>query len=304
MFNNWFRKEKPIQGLMGMGGGATGNLVGGGGGSVDVEIHMYGGKSNIGGRGGDSPYGGWTTISGTATSGTTIAYICGKSVGTQAFYDGGPGGGGGRRGGGFTAVWVGGGNIAPVARDSNYILGVAGGSGAGGDDGYNDNRGGYGGGTNGGDCPEQPDQNLRGRGATQSSGGAGGGGGGTGQPWYGGNGYPSPEQVGGGGGGWYGGGGGGSNGGYDSGGGGGSGYTGSTPRTLDNPYGKFVVTGGQTSPGGYPGPGAPGPVGSGYPHTGQSHPANVGRVYIIVDGVEVHDGRANPGSAASTYTIP
>ena len=74
------------------------------------------------------------------------------------------------------------------------------------------------------------------------------------------------------GGGWYGGGGG-SNGGYDSGGGGGSGYTGSTPRTLENPYGKFVVTGGQTSAGGYPGPGAPGPVGSAYPHTG-NHPAH------------------------------
>ena len=29
MFNNWFRKEKPIQGMMGMGGGATGYLVGG-----------------------------------------------------------------------------------------------------------------------------------------------------------------------------------------------------------------------------------------------------------------------------------
>ena len=111
------------------------------------------------------------------------------------------------------------------------------------------------------------------------------------------------QQVGGGGGGWYGGGGGGASGGYDSGGGGGSGYTGSTPRTLDNPYGTFVVTGGQTSPGGYPGPGAPGPVGSSYPHTG-NHPAQVGRVYIIVDGVEVHDGTAGPGSAASTYTIP
>lgn len=31
MLNNWFRKEKPIQGIMGFGGGATGFLVGGGG---------------------------------------------------------------------------------------------------------------------------------------------------------------------------------------------------------------------------------------------------------------------------------
>ena len=123
---NWFKKEAPLKALAGMGGG-----VGrGGSASVDVEIHMYGGKSSIGGRGGDSPYGGWTTISGTATPGTTISYICGRSAGSQSFYDGGPGGtspgsGGGRRGGGFTAVWVGGSNIAPVARDSNYILGVA-----------------------------------------------------------------------------------------------------------------------------------------------------------------------------------
>ena len=32
MLNNWFKKEKPIQGMMGFGGGATGNLVGGAGG--------------------------------------------------------------------------------------------------------------------------------------------------------------------------------------------------------------------------------------------------------------------------------
>ena len=74
---NWFKKEAPLKALAGMGGG-----VGRGGvGSVDVEIHMYGGKSNEGGRGGDSPYGGWTTISGTATPGTTIAYICGSAAG-------------------------------------------------------------------------------------------------------------------------------------------------------------------------------------------------------------------------------
>ena len=296
---NWFKKEAPLKALAGMGGG-----VGrGGAGDVEVEIHMYGGKSIYGGRGGDSPYGGWTTISGTASRGTTIAYICGRCAGGQAFYDGGPGSGNSRYGGGFTAVWVGGSNIAPVARDSNYILGVAGGSGAGGDDGYGDCRGGYGGGTVGGDCPENPDVQLGGGGGTQSGGGSGGGPAPWGGQWYGGNGHPAPDQqVGGGGGGWWGGGGGGSNGGYDSGGGGGSGYTGPAPRTLENPYGTFVVTNGQTSAGGYPGPGAPGPVGSAYPHTG-NHPAEVGRVYIIVDGVEVHDGTASPGSAASTYTI-
>ena len=117
MLNNWEKKEKPIQGMMGMGEWCYWLLSRWWWWSVNVEIHMYGGKSNIGGRGGDSPYGGWTTISGTASSGTTIAYICGRSAGGQAFYDGGPGGTspnppGGRRGGGFTAVWVGGSNIA------------------------------------------------------------------------------------------------------------------------------------------------------------------------------------------------
>lgn len=34
---NWNKKEKPLQGLMGVGGGATGYLVGGGGGSVGIE---------------------------------------------------------------------------------------------------------------------------------------------------------------------------------------------------------------------------------------------------------------------------
>ena len=44
MLNNWFKKEKPIQGMMGFGGGATGNLVGGaalnGGNNVDLELGM------------------------------------------------------------------------------------------------------------------------------------------------------------------------------------------------------------------------------------------------------------------------
>ena len=36
MLNNWHKKEKPIQGMMGFGGGATGYLVGGAGGSVST----------------------------------------------------------------------------------------------------------------------------------------------------------------------------------------------------------------------------------------------------------------------------
>ena len=41
MFNNWHKKEKPIQGMMGMGGGATGSLVGGAGGGAGVQIQRY-----------------------------------------------------------------------------------------------------------------------------------------------------------------------------------------------------------------------------------------------------------------------
>ena len=303
MFNNFHRKEKPIQGMMGMGGGATGSLVRGGAAAVDVELHIYGGKSSNGGRGGGSPYGGYTRITGTATPGTTFAYICGVANGNQNFYSGGPGSGVNGSGGGFAGVWVNDSNVSPVSRNASYVLGVAGGSGAGGNDGYGDSRGGAGGGPNGSDCPESPNQNLKGRGATPSGGGANGPGGSSGGAWYGGNGGPGSEHCGGGGGGWFGGGGGGSNNSYDCGGGGGCGYTGPSSRTVTNPHGEFVVTGVESILGGYPGPGAPGPVGSAYPHTGDSHPATTGRVYIIVDGVEVHDGRSNPSSAASTHQI-
>tara|TARA_Y100000356_G_scaffold107481_1_gene93577 strand:- start:62 stop:1129 length:1068 start_codon:yes stop_codon:yes gene_type:complete len=41
MFNNWHKKEKPIQGMMGMGGGATGSLVRGAGGNLGVQIQRY-----------------------------------------------------------------------------------------------------------------------------------------------------------------------------------------------------------------------------------------------------------------------
>tara|TARA_B100000085_G_scaffold105868_1_gene96516 strand:- start:572 stop:1639 length:1068 start_codon:yes stop_codon:yes gene_type:complete len=41
MFNNWHKKEKPIQGMMGMGGGATGYLVGGAGGGAGLQVQRY-----------------------------------------------------------------------------------------------------------------------------------------------------------------------------------------------------------------------------------------------------------------------
>ena len=41
MFNNWFRKERPIQGMMGMGGGTTGYLTGGGGASGNPPLYNW-----------------------------------------------------------------------------------------------------------------------------------------------------------------------------------------------------------------------------------------------------------------------
>ena len=296
---NWNKKEAPLKALAGLGGGVGRGSAGAQ--EKPVDVYIYGGKSSNGGRGGDSPYGGYTHIAGTVTVGTSIAYICGRSSGNQGFYYGGPGGGPNGNGGGFSAVWVSDGAVSPNSRNTNYLIAVAGGSGAGGNDGYNNCRGGYGGGGSGGICPEEPNQGLAGHGGGQNGGGSGGGGGGSqGGQWVGGPG--GPENCGGGGGGWHGGGGGGTNGSYDAGGGGGSGYTGPN-RTVENPHGKFVITGSDMANGGYPGPGAPSPVTSAYPHTGQGHPATTGRVYIVVDGVEVHDGQSNPTTAAATYTI-
>ena len=73
MLNNWFKKEKPIQGMMGFGGGATGNLVGGGGGgfvaSGGIETEANGMKFHRfvtpgGGRGNSSHN--FTVVSGSA----------------------------------------------------------------------------------------------------------------------------------------------------------------------------------------------------------------------------------------------
>ena len=41
MFNNWFRKERPIQGMMGMGGGATGLGFAGGGVSGNPPLYNW-----------------------------------------------------------------------------------------------------------------------------------------------------------------------------------------------------------------------------------------------------------------------
>ena len=94
MLNNWHKKEKPIQGLMGFGGGATGNLVGAGGGG--------GGFSGTGGTNTvDSGgyryhffrYGGPSTFTVDPTYG-------GDATGLEILVIAGGGGGGNRTGGG------------------------------------------------------------------------------------------------------------------------------------------------------------------------------------------------------------
>ena len=93
MLNNWHKKEKPIQGLMGFGGGATGNLVrGGGGGSFSGT-----GGSNTADSGGYRYHffrnGGPTTF-------TVDPTYAGDAAGLEILVIAGGGGGGNRTGGG------------------------------------------------------------------------------------------------------------------------------------------------------------------------------------------------------------
>lgn len=93
MLNNWHKKEKPIQGLMGFGGGATGNLVRGGGG---------GGFSGTGGTN-EATHGGYRYHffrTGGPTQFTVDATYAGDSTGLEILVIAGGGGGGNRTGGG------------------------------------------------------------------------------------------------------------------------------------------------------------------------------------------------------------
>ena len=100
MLNNWFKKEKPIQGMMGFGGGATGYLKGAGGGGIlasggieseadGMKFHRFVTPNN--GRGSSTHT--FTIQSGAATC--NIMVVGGGGAGGYANEGHGGGGGGG-----------------------------------------------------------------------------------------------------------------------------------------------------------------------------------------------------------------
>jgi hypothetical protein len=247
--------------------------------SRSVTIYLWGATGN-GGRGGSAYAGGFTTIQGTTSIGTTLTYIVGTKDSAGNFYTGGSVGN--NSSGGFSAIFVGP-NVGPGPGRS-FALGVAGGGGASGYDHYTAAYGGSGGGTTGGSGSGSP------------SGGHGTGG--SGPAWIGAAGGGS--GGGGGGGGWFGGGAGAGPGSYapDSAaaGGGGSGYV-APAGNKTNGTDSFNLTTGATYNGG---PGAVYTNPTGYPDS----PGATGKVVILVDGVAVVDTTsAPPGAATVNYTI-
>ena len=264
MFENlWHRKEKPLQGMMGGGGGVGGRLQGGAG-LVQREMSiLLWGAHGVPGRGGAPGGAGFVRVDGLIPVGSKVSYIIGSQYSGAGnypggnywagyFWVGGSAGGSptGRASGGFSAAFIGG---APTVSTGSapQALGVAGGSGGGGNDGFGEAWGGAGGGTTALGAAEDPPGNMAGGGGGPTSGGSGGSpNGNAGAQWAGGAGRPGHTDTGGGGGGWYGGGGGGSTGGYEAGGGGGSGYVAPPGATISAPdASSFEVT---------PIPGAPG----------------------------------------------
>ena len=126
MLNNWEKKEKPIQGIMGMGGGATGYLVGGSGGGFQVT----GGTQTVIGdylfiEFENGMPGTFTVDSGEVTDGVILMAGGGGAGGSQV---GGGGGGGGlihRTSAVFTpgtytySVGYGGQHVIPAGRNGN-----------------------------------------------------------------------------------------------------------------------------------------------------------------------------------------
>lgn len=93
MLNNWHKKEKPIQGMMGMGGGATGYLFGGGG----ARFQLTGGTQSVIGdytfhKFTNGMPGSFTVDSGESTDAVILIAAGGGGGGCQV---GGGGGGGG-----------------------------------------------------------------------------------------------------------------------------------------------------------------------------------------------------------------
>jgi hypothetical protein len=263
----------------------------------NIIIYLWGAVGAIG-RGPAVPQGGFTEINASVTPGTTIGYIVGHREGSRNFFLGGPGNGvTGQHGGGFSASFLG---PSPEPSSRSVTIGVAGGAGGGGNDGFTISNGGYGGGDSGGAGQESPDQGpISGNGGTQVAGGSAQPAPAPGSPgtaWLGGNGNQTDpgRESGGGGGGWYGGGGGGAKTSYDAGGGGGSGYI-ISPGVLSNPFGTINVTSAQTINGSI---GAPAPIAAVYPYAGGNS-----RVVIIVNGVAVVNSTTVSGPTMYTYTI-
>ena len=284
MFKEQHKKESPLLGLQGSGGG-LGYLAGGGAaGPYAVEVKLWGGggssanrSSPVDNRGGGGAS--FVKATFTAAAGTVLYAYVGKSVphsspaGDYALANsggkGGPGPGDvGGPGGGHSFFTVS--QPHPRAKGGSsphdpYIMAVAAGGGGGSGSGQ-----GGGGGAIGGTGGTGPGPNAYGRGGTPSSGGAAGPAGGqAGGFLFGGDGMASgsgpgnPAQGGGGGGsGWYGGGGAS----YhqcclyeSSGGGGGSSYGRSSHSAIESPL-TFTsaagspATSGDAAAGGEPDP--------------------------------------------------
>lgn len=258
-----------------------------------VEVYLWGSTGSPG-RGGAPQGGGFSYMKGfiPATSPTTIGYIVGQRGSATNFFNGGPGPNGG---GAFSAVFLGDVTSTPAR---TLTIGVAGGAGAGGNDGYTVALGGYGGGLSGG-----PNFNSGAPVAGDVSGGtqiAGGSGYGTpGTEWLGG----INPAAGGGGGGWYGGGAGRSFtiiSSYQSGGGGGSGYVLPASSSLVNGSNSYTalstVLNSGNPDGTYNTTGSP----EIYTHTA----GTAGKVVIVVENtVVVNTTSAPPGSAVNTYVV-
>lgn len=125
MFNNWHKKEKPIQGLMGFGGGATGNLAGGGASS---------GFSGTGGSYEKTPGDGYKYHmfkNGGPTTFTVDPGFNGDTTGVEILVVAGGGGGGNRTGGGGGAGGVAFASNIPLPSSlagNNLIITVGGGN--------------------------------------------------------------------------------------------------------------------------------------------------------------------------------
>ena len=117
MNNNWFKKEKPLPSMIGLGGGATG-LDKSAGGAVDRAT------------GGTITYEGGKTIHTFVSPGTFENYNPAGALSVRYLVVGGGGGGGGVSGGGGGGVSGGGGGAGQVRTITGYTEPLPGSSGS------------------------------------------------------------------------------------------------------------------------------------------------------------------------------